>query len=482
MLVGIFAVVMLGSVVLAVWAGRTGQRDGISGFLVGGRAFPAWLIYFLAVGEVYSIGTMIGFPSGIYAEGASHGIWFVGYILLAYVLGYFLAPLVWRAGHRYDAMTVPDVFGRHFGSRRLELVTCLTLLIALVPWGQYQFIGLQVVLGGLGIPLSPLQCVLIAGVIAFVYIAASGIRSPAFVSILKDTFMLVGVIAVGAAAVWAAGGVGEVSGPAALPQESVTMHGQDLTFAMTTILFQGVVFYFGFGTAYIFPARSERAVKTSTVWMPLYMLMYPFLVFAAYYAVRRYPGVGDPNTIFMVTARGLLPDWLLGVVAAAAGLAGVLVLAATALVIGGMVTRNLVPNVRPAAQRRWTTAMVASFLVLAAVMTLHAATLMLTVLNLTYMLLAQVVPGWLAVLYVRRTNTAALGAGMLTGVVAAVMLYVLSGESLSGLNTGLLSLGANLLVTIGGSVLRPGTRREPVAFERVGQTSPDEAVEAVEAT
>src|SRR5699024_4689519 len=104
-------------------------------------------------------------------------------------------------GHRHDAMTVPDVFGRHFGSRNVELVTCVTLLIALVPWGQYQFIGMQVVLSGLGMPLSPLQCVLIAGVTAFVYIAVSGIRSPAFVSILKDTFMLVGVIAVGIAAV-----------------------------------------------------------------------------------------------------------------------------------------------------------------------------------------------------------------------------------------------------------------------------------------
>ena len=462
MLVTIFAAVMGLSVLLAVWAGRSGGRSGISDFLVGGRSFPAWLVYFLAVGEVYSIGTMIGLPSGIYAEGASYGIWFLGYILLAYVLGYFLAPLVWRAGHRYDAMTVPDVFGRHFGSRRVELVTCATLLIALVPWGQYQFIGLQVVLGGLGIPLTPVQCVLIAGFIAFIYIAVSGIRSPAFVSILKDTFMLVGVVAVGIAAVWAAGGVSEVTGPAVVAEQQVTMSGSALTFAMTTIVFQGVVFYLGFGAAYIFPARSERAVKSSTVWMPLYMLIYPFLVFATYYAIRAHPDVAQPNRIFMVTASGLLPDWLLGVVAAAAGLSGVLVLAATALAIGGMVTRNLMPGVRPAAQRRWTTAMVALFLVLGAVLTLYAATLMLTVLNLTYMLLAQVVPGWFAVFYARRTNNAALGAGMIIGIVLAVALYVVDPD-LGGINTGLVSLAANALVTFGGSAVRPGPRRTPVA-------------------
>lgn len=467
MLLGIFAAVMFVSVLLAVWAGRTGPREsgsdrGISDFLVGGRTFPAWLVYFLAVGEVYSIGTMIGFPSGIYAKGASYGIWFLGYIVLAYAMGYFLAPLVWRAAHRYDAMTVPDVFGRHYGSRRLELVTSVTLLIALIPWGQYQFIGLQVVLGGLGVPLSPLQCVLIAGVIAFIYIAVSGIRSPAFVSILKDAFMLIGVVTVGAAAVWAGGGVEELTGVAALPREAVTMSGSTLTFAMTTIVFQSLVFYLGFGAAYIFPARSERAVKSSTVWMPLYMLIYPFLVFAAYYAVRAHPNVSKPNTIFMVTARGLLPDWLLGVVAAAAGLSGVLVLAATALVIGGIVTRNLVPGVHPAAQRRWTTLAVGLFLVLGAVLTLYAATLMLTVLNLVYMLLAQVVPGWLAVLYARRTNTAAIGAGMVLGIAASIALYAADPE-LGGINTGLVSLAVNALVTFGWSAVRPGRDRAPIA-------------------
>lgn len=484
MVVGIFAGVMLASVLLAVLAGRHGKlkRGGISDFLVGGRTFPAWLIYFLAVGEVYSIGTMIGFPSGIYVEGAGHGIWFLGYILLAYVIGYFLAPLVWRAAHRYGAMTVPDVFGRHFSSRKLELMTCATLLLALIPWGQYQFIGLQVVLSGLGLPLSPVQSVLIAGLIAFLYIAVSGIRSPAFVSILKDTFMLVGVVAVGLAAVWAAGGVDDITGAtAAVPRDKVTMSGSTLGFAMTTIVFQGVVFYFGFGAAYIFPARSERAVKSSTVWMPLYMLVFPFLVFAAYFALRHHPDVAEPNQIFMITARGLLPDWLLGVVAAAAGLSGVLVLAATALVIGGMVTRNLVPNVRPAAQRRSTTIMVAGFLVLGAVLTLHASTLMLTVLNLTYMLLAQIVPGWFAVLYARRANSAAATAGMIVGIAVAVALYIGVGANLSGINTGLISLAVNTAVIVGGSLVRPGHHRDPVALRnpRAGETAAEGQPEVV---
>ena len=172
----IFFAIMAASVGVALLA-RTGMRNSSMGeYLVGGRSFPPWLLYFLAVGEIYSIGTMIGLPSGIYAGGASYGIWFIGYILLAYPIGYFLAPLVWRAGVRYDAMTIPDVFGRHFGSRALEIVTAVAVLLALIPWGQYQFIGMQVVLGALGLPITPLQSVILAAAIAFIYLVVSGVR------------------------------------------------------------------------------------------------------------------------------------------------------------------------------------------------------------------------------------------------------------------------------------------------------------------
>ncbi|WP_020494797.1 sodium:solute symporter family protein [Sciscionella marina] len=460
MTVAILVVVMLASLALAFWAGRGTRGGGISEFLVGGRSFPAWLIYFLAVGEVYSIGAIIGLPSGIYAGGPGYGVWFLGYILLAYAIGYFLAPLIWRAAHRYDAMTVPDVFGGHFRSRKLELVSCVMMLLALIPWGQYQFIGLRIVLSNLGIPLNPVECVVLAGLVAFGYIAVSGIRSPAFVAILKDTLMLIAVVAVGLAAVLALDSGG--AAPSGPPRHiETTLGGSQLTFAMTTILFQGLVFYLGFGASYIFPARSERTVKRSTVWMPLYMLIFPFVVLAAYYGIRMHPDLADPNTVFMATARGLLPSGLLGIVAAGAALSGVLVLAATALSLGGMVSRNLVPNLAPSVQRRWTVLAVGVFLVLGAVLTLVASTLMLTVLNLTYNLLAQLVPGWLAVLFARRVRTSAVIAGMVVGAVTAILLYV-AGFSFGGVNPGLISMALNLAVVFGWSAIRPGSERVPV--------------------
>lgn len=465
---------VMGLSVLVAFAARTGFKNMTIGeYLVGGRSFPPWLLYFLAVGEIYSIGTMIGLPSGIYAGGASYGIWFLGYILLAYPLGYFIAPLIWRAAVRYDAMTIPDVFGRHFRSRPLELVTAAALLIALVPWGQYQFIGMQVVLGKLGLSITPVQAVVLAAIMAFLYLAVSGVRSPAFVALLKDTFMLIGIVAVGVAAVLAAGGTAETFDPASVPRDMVTMSGSPLVFAISTIVFQSITFYLGFSAAFIFTAKSERAIKSSTVWMPMYMLMYPFLVAVTFYAVAVYPNE-EPNSIFMVATADLLPDWLVGVVAAGAGLSGVLVLAVTALTIGGIVSRNLAPNVRPEAQRRWTTLVVAVFLLAAAALTLSGSTLMLTVLNLTYYLLGQLVPGWLALMFFRRVQGWAVATGIIAGIVASIVLYVTSPE-LGGVNAGLIAVAVNAALMFGLSRLRSGATREPVCKMARGSVQPPPA-------
>lgn len=458
----IFFSIIAISVVVA-FAARTGLKNMTIGeYLVGGRSFPAWLLYFLAVGEIYSIGTMIGLPSGIYAGGSEYGIWFLGYILMAYPLGYFLAPLIWRAGVQYDAMTIPDVFGKHFRSRSLELVTAIALLVALVPWGQYQFIGMQVVLGGLGLSITPVQAVVMAGGIAFLYLAVSGVRSPAFVAILKDAFMLIGIVVVGVAAVLAAGGTSATFQAPEVSRDMVTLSGSPMVFALTTIVFQSITFYLGFSAAFVFTARSERAIKSSAVWMPMYMLMYPFLIAASFYAVSAYPNLENPDEVFMVAALDLLPEWLVGVVAAGAGLSGLLVLAVTALTIGGIVSRNLIPNVRPEAQRRWTTAVIALFLVSAAVLTLVGSSIMLTVLNLTYYLLGQLIPGWIALMFFRRVQPWAVSVGIVAGVLASIALYLVQ-PGLGGVNAGLVAVGLNLVLTFGLSRLRPAKERTPLS-------------------
>ncbi|MDY0393719.1 hypothetical protein RWE15_03770 [Virgibacillus halophilus] len=121
----VFVGVILLTLIIAVLSRSGKDATNVEDYLVGGRSFSGIILFFLAVGEVYSIGTMIGFPGGIYAMGPSYGIWFLAYILLAYPVGYYIAPLIWRAGKKYGAMTLPDIFKGHYSHRGLELTVTL---------------------------------------------------------------------------------------------------------------------------------------------------------------------------------------------------------------------------------------------------------------------------------------------------------------------------------------------------------------------
>jgi SSS family solute:Na+ symporter len=97
----------------------------------------------------------------------------------------------------------------------------------------------------------------------------------------------------------------------------------------------------------------------------MYMLMHPFLFLASCFAMTHFPDLEDPNTVFMQVTTDPAAHWLVGIVAAGAGLSVILMLAVRALAIGGVVSRNLVPNVRPDRQNRISNFTVAAFLVLA---------------------------------------------------------------------------------------------------------------------
>ena len=93
-----FLILILVSVGLAILSRRGLLATDIHQILVASRKFGGFLLFFVTVGEIYGIGTMIGVPGAVYSKGSSYVIWFLGYILLAYPVGYFMNPRIWRIG------------------------------------------------------------------------------------------------------------------------------------------------------------------------------------------------------------------------------------------------------------------------------------------------------------------------------------------------------------------------------------------------
>ncbi|BBU31698.1 sodium:solute symporter [Burkholderia sp. THE68] len=440
--------VFLGFIALSLWlalrAGKGRGSQSVHDFFVASRQFGAWLVFFLAAGEIYSIGTMVGFPGGIYAKGPTYGVWFLGYILLAYPIGYFIGPKIWEAGKRYNAITLPDLFKGHFGSRTLELIVAISALVFLLPWGQLQFTGLVAALKGLGWNVNPVVLIMISALLAFAYIAIAGVRASAYIAILKDLLMVAAIVITGIAVAWEAGV--EPVFRAASQHVSNAMSTHQLTFSMSTMLFQSLGFYvMPFAIQNFFTAKSANTIRRSQVVMPLYMLMYPFLVVASYYAIAQNVPLASPNEAFFTAVVHLLPPWLVGLVAAGASLSGLLVLAGICLAIGPVVTRNLLPNMPETRQKAGAKVVIGLYLLLSIVMTLATPNLMLTLINMTYYGVTQFFPGVMAIVLGLRVSARAIAAGLLVGQVLAVILYAFHVD-IAGLNIGLICLAANVLV------------------------------------
>ena len=73
-----------------------------------------------------------------------------------------------------------------------------------------------------------------------------------------------------------------------------------VTFLISTIIFQAVGFYsWPSIMQYVFSAKSEKTIRHNQCIMPVYMLMYVFLVTAAFFTLVTVPGLKNPDDAFM---------------------------------------------------------------------------------------------------------------------------------------------------------------------------------------
>lgn len=447
----VFFSIILFSLLLVIRSKKHKKDDSTHDFVIASNQFGAKLIFFLIAGEVYTISTILGFPGGIYANGPTYGIWFLGYILLAYPIGYMIGPKIWEAGQRYRAITLPDVFKGYYQSRSIEVLVALITIIFLIPVGQIQFTGLVVILQSLGWDFNPMLLILISALLAFAYISISGIRGSAYISVLKDIIMLLAIILAGVAVTMHVG----VADLFTLSSQKINHHmdHSQLVFTITTIVFQALGFYiFPHAFQSFFTAKSASAIRRSQIAMPLYMLMYPFIIIVAYYALAHNLVLDNPNQAFLAVAKVLLPDWLLGIIAAGATLAGLVVLAAICLAIGPMFVRNVIPNVADGKQKLASKLVILVYLGLSIWMALSSPGLMLDMLKTAYYGVTQLFPGVLIAIYRWPVRWQVVVAGIFVGELFSISAYILDLNFYS-INIGLIGLIINVVTVVVGTAI-----------------------------
>jgi SSS family solute:Na+ symporter len=172
---------------------RKGDLDLLHEWGLGGRRFGTVITWFLVGGDLYTAYTFVAVPALAFGAGAI-AFFAVPYTIVIYPILFLAFPRLWYVCHKHGYITASDFVRARFGNRWLALAVTITGIFATMPYIALQLVGIQVVIGGLGISGTGFVADLPL-IVAFIVLAAftysSGIRAPASIAIVKDLLIYV---------------------------------------------------------------------------------------------------------------------------------------------------------------------------------------------------------------------------------------------------------------------------------------------------
>ena len=461
---------------------RSGDLTLLHEWGLGGRRFGTFVTWFLLGGDLYTAYTFIAVPALVYGAGAM-GFFAIPYTVIIYPLLYLVFPRLWSLAHQHGYVTSADVVLGRYGNKWLALAVAVTGLVATMPYIALQLVGMQVVIGAMGVPSDGMMGDLPL-IIAFVILAAftytSGLRAPAMIAVVKDVLIYVVVIAV---AVWVPiklGGFGAVF--AAVPAAKLTLaipagdtYGSYSTYATLAMGSALALFLYPHSMTAILSSSSPGAIQRNAALLPAYSLVLGFLALLGFMAVALHVG-SDPafaggfknygaNLAVPALILTVFPDWFAGVAFAAIAIGALVPSAIMSIACANIVSRNLYRGfIRPHA----TNAQESKVAKIASLVLKLGALVFIILVPVPYALqfqllgglwMIQVLPAVILGLYLRMLNGWALLAGWAVGALlgtwmasttafkAAVFTVSFMGTSYPGY-IALYALAANVVVSI----------------------------------
>ena len=472
---------------LITWLGfaaahwRKGDLDLLHEWGLGGRRFGTIITWFLIGGDLYTAYTFIAVPALAFGAGAI-AFFAIPYTIIVYPILFLAFPRLWYVCHKHNYITAADFVRGRFGNRWLALAVTITGIVATMPYIALQLVGLQVVIGGMGVSGTGYAGDLPL-VIAFVILAAftysSGLRAPASIAIVKDILIYITAFAAVIVVPIQLGGFGKIF--AAVPTAKLLLatpganttgaYGIYATLALGSAL---ALFLYPHSLTGILSASSGHAIRRNAAMLPGYSLMLGLLALVGFFAiaagVANLPeyaaGFKQFGNNFSVPALFLhsFPSWFVRIAFAAVGIGALVPAAIMSIAAANLYTRNIHrefinknPTDREEAQMaKWVSLIVkfGALVFIVFVPSQYAIYLQL----LGGILIVQTLPSVMLGVYTRWFNDWALLIGWAVGTVAGTWMFVaanltpnyplaIGGFTFPGY-TALYTVILNLIVTI----------------------------------
>jgi SSS family solute:Na+ symporter len=359
-----FGIVTVLGFVAARW--RQGNLDELHEWGLGGRRFGTLVTWFLLGGDLYTAYTFIAVPALVFGAGA-FGFFALPYTVIAYPIVFVVMPRLWSVTHRHGYVTGADFVRGRYGSGALALAIAVTGILATMPYIALQLVGIQVVLGAMGVEgqgwLHDLPLI-IAFIILAAYTYQSGLRAPALIAVVKDAIIYVTVIAAVVVIPAKLGGFGRIF--AAVPVDKVLLtapKGGNLNqySAFSTLAFGSslALFLYPHSMTGVLSSSGRAVIRRNTAMLPAYSLLLALVAGLGYMALAA--GVKDApayaagfkayGTNFAVPALFLsaFPAWFVGFAFAAIAIGALVPAAIMSIAAANLFTRNVYKEfLRPA--------------------------------------------------------------------------------------------------------------------------------------
>jgi SSS family solute:Na+ symporter len=337
---------------------RRGDLDLLHEWGLGGRRFGTLITWFLLGGDLYTAYTFIAVPALAFGAGAV-AFFAVPYTIVVYPMLFLVFSRVWYVCHKHGYITAGDFVRGRFGNRWLALAVCITGIVATMPYIALQLVGIQVVVGALGISGTGVAADLPL-IIAFIVLAAftysSGLRAPASIAIVKDVLIYITAIAAIIVIPIELGGFGKIF--SAVPAQKLLLavpaaHSTGAYSAYATLALGSALalLLYPHSMTAILSASSGRAIRRNAAILPGYSLMLGLLALFGFFAIAagvdKLPeyaaGFKQFHNNFAVPALFLhsFPSWFVGIAFAAIGIGALVPAAIMSIAAANLYTRNI---------------------------------------------------------------------------------------------------------------------------------------------
>ncbi|MBQ1489873.1 MAG: sodium:solute symporter [Eubacterium sp.] len=362
----------------------------VNGFVLGGRSVGPWLTAFAYGTSYFSAVIFVGYAGqfgwnfGIASTWIGLGNAFIGSLLAWVILGRRTRIMTQHLGAR----TMPEYFGKRYGSRKLKVLASFITFAFLIPYTASLYNGLSR-LFRMAFDIDYTYCVVFMAVLTAIYVIAGGYMATAINDFIQGIIMLFGICAVIVAVLQQNGGFMPSLSKMSFVESDVMQGAYTSFFGPQPLYLLIVVLLTSLGTwglpqmvSKFYAINSERNIKTGTIVSTFFAIIvaggcYFLGGFGRLFTTQADVDANGFDSIVPTMLSGL-PDILIGVVLILVLSASMSTLSSLVLTSGSTLTLDFIDPLRgnkmtEAQKMRTMRVFIAVFIVISAVIAIVQA-------------------------------------------------------------------------------------------------------------